>query len=451
MPMVSTSPPDLEPTLLALGMRKPEDDDGDEEEEAPSFLNTNNCGHFLGISMDKLTAKYNGEGKHGNDVGAVQGNRPAPSRRLCYYFEMTVCDRGQKGVISIGFSDQNFKTSRQPGWEPNSYGYHGDDGKLYYGPKSNENLNVTFTTNDTVGAGINYLAQELFFTKNSKLVGKKSKDVKVPLYPTIGLHSPNEKVSVNFGQNPFVFDVEALIQEEREKRQAEVENVPLPLSVSHSIVRAYLLHYGYQETLEAFDDACGGTFPSVVGLKDNGVKPVQENYALHERNALRRLAREGDVDGVFSKLREWYPEILEDGRSAISFLLHCQKFIELVKAGSLEAAVTYARAELVNFFGNLLFQSLLQDCLALLAYEKPAESPVCYLLKVRQREAVADAVNAVILAMNPNSSGPSPQSTLEKLLRQLTCSQREVRAINGDQGEVFRLHKVLQGSKDGGW
>ncbi|KAL3698051.1 hypothetical protein R1sor_012127 [Riccia sorocarpa] len=426
-----------------------------DEEEYPTHLNTTTCGHFLVISTDKLSARYAGEGRHGHDVGAIQANRPAPQQRLLYYFEIYLKDQGQRGTISIGFTDENFKMSRQPGWEPNSFGYHGDDGKLYHGQGKGYNFGPTFTTGDHVGAGINYASQELFFTKNGKLVGTVLKEGKGPLYPTIGLHSPSERVEVNFGQKPFVFDIEALVQEERERRQRSVESVSLPLSVSHSVVRTYLLHYGYQDTLAAFDVACGGTFPPVVVTSsESSTASDGESYALEQRKILRKLTREGDIDGVFTKLREWYPELLQSGVSLISFLLHCQKYIELVKAGSLEAAVNYARVELASFFGVSSFEDThlhLQDCLALLAYEHPEKSMVSYLLHVAQREAVADAVNAVILATNPANLGKPTQSALEMLLRQLTACLMERRFLNGNQGEVFSLQRVLQGGKDGGW
>eukprot|EP00249_Psilotum_nudum_P007140 c20336_g1_i1 orf=333-1706(+) len=442
-------------SFLQPGWQKgSDDDDMDEEEDVPTHLNTNTSLQFLVVSTDKLSAKYIGEGQHGNDVGAIQGNRCAPCRRLLYYFEISIKDRGQKGFISIGFSDEHFKTGRQTGWEPNSYGYHGDDGMLYHGQGKGDNFGPTFTAGDTVGAGINYASQEIFFTKNGKLVGTCTKDVKVPLYPTIGLHSPNEKVEVNFGQRPFIFDLEALAQEERERRQRAIENMSLPLSVSHSIVRAYLLHYGYQDTLMAFDATSGNMVPPVLVPQENGNKTVDEDsYALYQRKILRQLARIGDVDGIFSKLREWYPQLLQDGVSKLHFLLHCQKFIELVKAGSLEVAVTYARAELASFLGVFPYQNLLMDCVALLAYENPAESPVGYLLKLGQREAIADAVNSVILSTNPGLLSPkaAPQSSLEKLLRQLAACYMEKRSLNGGQGEVFRLHRILHGGKDGAW
>ena len=438
------------------------EEEGDDAEEEPTQLNTSTCSLYLVVSTDKLTARYTGDGRHGNDVGAIQANRPAPCHRLLYYFEMTVKDRGQKGYTTIGFTDEHFKNSRQPGWEANSYGYHGDDGNLYHGQGRGETYAQGFTTGDTVGAGINYARQEIFFTRNGKVQPSIYKDVKSPLYPTIGLHSPNEKVEVNFGQRKFMYDVETFILEERGRRQREVESLPLPPAANHSIVRAFLLHYGYHDTLTAFDAACGAAsgddsvdsvaLRDVIPQEDANGMVEDDVYALEQRKVLRRLARDGNVDGVLAKLQEWYPKVQD--YPTLTFLLHCQKFLELLKSGQVEAAVECARTKLAGFLGcSQDHDLLLQDCLALLAYERPQDSPMAYLLHFSQREVVADAVNAFVLETNsdlPENRKP-PQSALEKLLRQLTACHDEKRYLNGGQGEVFRLHRILQGGKDGGW
>ncbi|KAG0575397.1 hypothetical protein KC19_5G001400 [Ceratodon purpureus] len=470
------SPFDRSERSSSVMFRATLDEEEEDVEEEPTHLNTNTSSLYLVVSTDKLTARYTGDGRHGNDVGAIQANRPAPCRRLLYYFEMTVKDRGEKGYTAIGFTDEHFKNSRQPGWEVNSYGYHGDDGKLYHGQGRGEPYGQGFTTGDTVGAGINYAAQEIFFTRNGKVLSGVYKDVKSALYPTIGLHSPDEKVEVNFGQRKFVFDVETMMLEERGRRQRAVENMPLPPAASHSIVRAFLLHYGYHDTLTAFDAACGaasadGSVDSIAlgeflpKQEANGVNGTivtngtsdDDMYALDQRKMLRRLIRDGNVDGVIINLQEWYPQVKEEHYSTIIFLLRCQKFIELVRTGQVEDAVALARTELASFFGKCQDQDLLlHDCLALLAYERPQDSPMAYLLQFAQREVVADAVNAFVLDTNPSMAcigkdGKPPQSALEKLLRQLTACHVEKRFLNGGQGEVFRLHRILQGGKDGGW
>lgn len=198
------------------------------EENLPTHLDEKMGGRYCIVSGDRLSAEYIGWGQHGYDVGAVQANRPVPPQRLLYYFEMTVEDRGRRGAIGIGFSDENFDTHHQPGWDPNSYGYHGDNGRVYRERGWGDPFGPTFSTGDTVGAGINYAAQEILFTKNGRLVGRTPfNDTEEPLYPTIGLHSYNEKVVLNFGQRPFVFDV--VVQEDWERRQRALESAPLPL------------------------------------------------------------------------------------------------------------------------------------------------------------------------------------------------------------------------------
>ncbi|TKY68073.1 Ran-binding protein 10 [Spatholobus suberectus] len=340
---------------------------------------------------------------------------------------------------------------RQPGWEANSCGYHGDDGLLYRGHGKGEAFGPTYTSGDVVGAGINYAAQEFFFTKNDQVVGSVYKDMKGPLFPTIAVHSQNEEVHVNFGQKPFTFDLKEFEAQERMKQQLKIEEISVPPNVSYGIVRSYLLHYGYEDTLNSFDVASKSTVPPIYIAQESGIDEQEITYALNHRKTLRQLIRNGDIDVAFGKLREWYPQIVEDNTSATCFLLHCQKFIELVRVGALEEAVKYGRIELSSFYELPVFKDLVQDCVALLAYERPLESSVGYLLKDSQREVVADTVNAMILSTNPSmkESRHCLHSYLERLLRQLTACCLERRSLNGEQGEAFQLQRVLSSSKRG--
>ncbi|KAG6643661.1 ran-binding protein M homolog isoform X1 [Carya illinoinensis] len=423
----------------------------DTEEQLPSELNTiNSSGGFLLVSTDKLSVKYTSVNLHGHDVGVVQANNPAPVKRLVYYFEIFVKDAGAKGQIAIGFTTDTFKMRRQPGWEANSCGYHGDDGMLYRGQGKGETFGPTFTANDIVGAGINYASQEFFFTKNGAVVGAVYKDMKGPLFPTIAVHSQNEEVQVNFGQKSFAFDVKEFEKQERMKQQTTIEKISLPPNVSYGIVRSYLLYYGYEDTLNTFDVASKTTVPPVYMAQENGFNEQDIVYALNRRKTLRKLIKSGEIDSAFGKLHDWYPQIVQDDKSATCFLLHCQKFIELVRVGALEEAVKYGRIKLAKFFGLAGFDDLVQDCVALLAYEQPQESSVGYLLEESQREVVADTVNAMILSTNPNlkDSHACLQSCLERLLRQLTACCLERRSLNGDQGEAFHLNKELDIGKN---
>lgn len=424
----------------------------DEKEELPTELDTlNSSGGFSIVGPDKLSVHYPNVNLHGHDVGVVQANRPAPCKRLVYYFEISVKNAGAKGQISIGFTSPGFKLRRQPGWDPNSYGYHGDDGLLYHGQGKGEAFGPTYSRGDTVGGGINYASQELFFTKNGTIVGAVFKDVKGPLFPTVAVHSQNEEVTINFGKDPFVFDLKAYEAQERTKQHSTIEKLSIPQNASYGIVRSYLQHYGYEDTLRMFDIESKSTLPPISFIQENGFSEDMNMYSLNQRRVLRQLIRSGEIGDAFKKLREWYPQIVQDGTSAICFLLHCQNFIELVRAGKLEEAVSYGRTEFEKFYKLGDYDDLVKDCAALLAYEQPQKSSVGYLLGDSQREVVADAVNAMILSTNPSvkDSKDCLHSCLERLLRQLNACFLEKRSLNGDQGEGFHLHRILNSGRKG--
>ncbi|CAI9755952.1 unnamed protein product [Fraxinus pennsylvanica] len=437
---------------------RPNTEDEDEKEECPTELDTvNSSGGFAVVCPDKLSVLYPNVNLHDHDVGVVHANCTAPSKRLLYYFEMYVKNAGAKGQNSIGFVTSDFKVRRHPGWEPNSYGYRGDDGLLYRGREKGESFGPTnttgdtkYTTGDTVGGGINYAAQEFFFTKNGVVVGAVYKDVKGPVFPTVAVHSQGEEVTVNFGKDPFVFDIKAYEAELRAKQQYEIDSISLTLSASHGLVRSYLQHYGYEGTLELFDMASKSTPPPISSLPENGFNEEDKMYAMNQRRTLRQLISRGEIDETFAKLRELYPQIVQDDKSSICFLLHSQKFIELLRVGKLEEAVWYARTEFGKFKRSSEFGDLVKDCSSLLAYEEPDKSTVGYLLRESQRELVADAINAMILATNPNVKDAKCclQSRLERLLRQLTACFLERRSLNGG-GEAFDLRRILNSGKKG--
>lgn len=135
-------------------------------------------------------------------------------------------------TIGIGFSAKTVALSRPPGWEPDSWGYHSDDGHCYAGQNGGKAYGPPFTASDVIGCGINFRTGCAFFTKNGHILGTgflslgklqspklNSTDMVLlgtafreigkgnHLYPTIGLKKSGEHVRVNFGRSPFVFDI----------------------------------------------------------------------------------------------------------------------------------------------------------------------------------------------------------------------------------------------------
>lgn len=58
------------------------------------------------------------------------------------------------------------------GWEPQSWGYHGDDGNSFGGCGNGRPFGPVFTTGDTIGCGVNFRDMSLFYTKNGAYLGK---------------------------------------------------------------------------------------------------------------------------------------------------------------------------------------------------------------------------------------------------------------------------------------
>eukprot|EP00887_Chlorella_sp_A99_P001255 scaffold14.g1255.t1 len=506
-----------------------------QEEQAPSALNTSAQGPFLEVAKNKLSVRYTGTATHENDVGAIQANHPVPRRRLIYYWEATVVAGGERGSITIGFTDRSFKHGRQPGWEPGSYGYRGDTGKKYQmcpsrwdgdnyrggvraapsralhptAPCSRacwregrlraryacrgEEYGPPFGTGDVVGAGIHLPRGQIFFTKNGKHLGMAYRNVTShPLFPTLGLHSPGATVHVNFGARPFAYDIDGLALAERRHEAEEVESNKVTPGEVHRIVRQYLEHYGYAESLTAFDEAAG-TFEVDMGgqlavaaaglAAEQQRQPPSSSVAAGDaclalRARLRQLVMAGDVEAAVVLLRQRYPSLLlpwlgataaTNGAAAsasssssaraggatfeTTFHLACQQFIEYVRRGEIDAALAFGRGSLVGLRGaSPAHDAALTSVAALLAYEAPQASTLAHLLASSRREATADAVNAAVLEVQRGGGAGGAggggvwapaDSALGTLLRQLGAVQAQLHELNRGQGELFRLADLL--------
>ncbi|CAK9266134.1 unnamed protein product [Sphagnum jensenii] len=208
--------PDLDTVFIVESLRSKPRGDADEEMEvaAATRLNTKMGSSHLSVrTLNKSSqcVEHIGEGVDSHRVGAIQGNGQAQHpRRRYYYFEITIKDCGRDGCIGIGFTGEDFKNDKYPGWESNSYGYHGDDGSLHHEPLEPDcDFGPKYSTDDIVGAGIDHLKRKIFFTKNGKLVGHCiPNEVRDTLYPTIAFDSRGGKVEVNFEQENFKYDLD---------------------------------------------------------------------------------------------------------------------------------------------------------------------------------------------------------------------------------------------------
>ena len=112
--------------------------------------------------------------------------------------------------VAIGLATKSFmKNKRLPGWDSESYGYHGDDGAIFHGQgRQLSEFGPRYGCNDVIGCGLNHRDASIFFTLNGKMLGTAFTGVSTDkeLYPTVGIDS-NCSVHFNFGMKPFQFSL----------------------------------------------------------------------------------------------------------------------------------------------------------------------------------------------------------------------------------------------------
>ena len=125
----------------------------------------------LEILADGCEVRYNGTTKLQDEGAMLRTDHFMPREVGIYYYEVTVLSKGRDMQIGIGFAKKDVPLSRLPGWEPNSWAYHGDDGFSFTGSPSGKPFGPKFQTLDVVGCGVNFRTGNAFFTKNGVPLG----------------------------------------------------------------------------------------------------------------------------------------------------------------------------------------------------------------------------------------------------------------------------------------
>ena len=257
--------------------------------ELPSRWNAADKAHGIEVAYDGSEVKFNGTPKQGftNEGFAVRADKFMPKEVGIYYYEITILSKGRDSPIAIGFSALNVVNNRMPGWEPDSWAYHGDDGHAFcqsapgkpYGPK--------FGSSDVIGCGVNFKSGTAFFTRNGHPLGNAFKDMKEEerLYPAVGFKKPGEHIRVNFGQTPFVFDIDGYVQHEKNLAQAEISNEDASYLhnskqerlLQQELIAQYLAHDGYVETAKAFASEIRHNKRLLKGTSTNGHSEYRED------------------------------------------------------------------------------------------------------------------------------------------------------------------------------
>uniref|UniRef100_A0A915E3I7 Uncharacterized protein n=1 Tax=Ditylenchus dipsaci TaxID=166011 RepID=A0A915E3I7_9BILA len=99
----------------------------------PSCWNPNDCHPNLQIGSDFLSLKFNGSATDESAAASVRTVEAIPNDCRLFYFEVKVLNAGRNGKLAIGLGDMGAHLQDLPGWDSDSFGYHGDDGRKFYG------------------------------------------------------------------------------------------------------------------------------------------------------------------------------------------------------------------------------------------------------------------------------------------------------------------------------
>jgi len=124
------------------------------------------------------------------------------------YYEITVLEFGEEPVVGIGVALPNYYRA-MPGWGKDSYGLHADDGCFFNQRPFGLKFSEIWQKGDTVGIGLNFNTNQIFFTRNGQFLGVALSRVRNihHFHATVGVRSLGNRVSVNFGAKPFEFDI----------------------------------------------------------------------------------------------------------------------------------------------------------------------------------------------------------------------------------------------------
>ncbi|KAI9322578.1 hypothetical protein BX666DRAFT_1896447 [Dichotomocladium elegans] len=312
----------------------------------PTFWNPKDKSRNIEIGRNGLDLTYVESEKMEHQGAAVRANFPIRPQCGIYYYEMRILSKGNDGYISIGISKSTVDTKYLPGLQPDSLGYHGNDGCLYSGARLGVEYGPGFTTGDTIGCGVNFVDNTVFFTKNGSFLPsvfhRFSPDVEY--YPSVGLGTIGERATFNFGNEPFVFDITQYIKDRKIKVWKEINNNKLKTSKKHikqstagldELVMSYIVHHGYLQTAKALVKDITYVSGKEIDLPTKSSKVSKQDLDeadIRQRSNIRSAIITGDIDHAIELVNQYYPTMFRPGGEFddLMFQLKCRKFVEMI-------------------------------------------------------------------------------------------------------------------------
>ncbi|KAI8145847.1 concanavalin A-like lectin/glucanase domain-containing protein [Fennellomyces sp. T-0311] len=389
----------------------------------PTCWNQKDKSRHIEIGRNGLDLSYIGPGKNESHAASIRAN--FPMRRQCgiYYYEMHVISKGDDGFIGVGFCSGDNELERLPGWDSNSYGYHGDDGHSFAGSGTGKTYGPCFSTGDVVGCGVNFAEGTAFYTKNGSFLGNAFEGLftsdTTDYYPCIGLRTPGEHVTVNFGNEPFVFDIIQYIKVPSREKFA----VPRPNKKVHDtsekldqLVLSYLIHHGYTGAAKAVIRDSKHVSGKTLGLTNSSYTNDQDLEQRHSNMHIPAFTSHATTPSmrVPGRRRLSYAAIAAsasptntngNGIMSMNSNLLMESELETEDDDDDHSPITMKR---IMKYGQQLqdeyrhddrpkIRERLVEIFSLLAYPDVGSSPVAHLMNKSGRDELATDLNAAIL------------------------------------------------------
>jgi glutamine phosphoribosylpyrophosphate amidotransferase len=120
----------------------------------------------------------------------------------------------------------------------------------------------------------------------------------MPYYPTVGMKKPGETLRANFGQEPFAFDIDKMLQDEKSAIQTEIARTRTANTEAadetqfiHQLIGQYLAHDGYVEAAREFSEEIIEEARALANDEDADVPYCESSQDLDALNRQSTVVR----------------------------------------------------------------------------------------------------------------------------------------------------------------
>jgi len=144
-------------------------DDDEDIAPLPSRWNKDDKDAALEVLGDGYEVRHTGRQMSEHEASAIRADHYVSPSLGVYYFEVTVLNKKkEKTPIAIGLATKEVNLGRAPGWEPGSWGYHGDDGRTFHAQNDGKPYDKPYGSGDVVGCLVNFRLGQILFTRNGQ-------------------------------------------------------------------------------------------------------------------------------------------------------------------------------------------------------------------------------------------------------------------------------------------